>query len=54
MCFAQACAGSDGWNKDVYHAWWDVMSFAVLVIVDRTVETWGSCHGMSLSEVRTP
>lgn len=33
-------------------AWLDVMSFAILVVVERTVESWTSSHGMSLTEVR--
>lgn len=49
----QACAGTEGWSKDADEAWGAVMSFAILVVVERTVESWGSCHGMSLSEVRT-
>lgn len=47
----QSCAGSEGWTKPVANAWWDVMSFAILAVVERTVESWGSSHGMSLSEV---
>lgn len=48
----QACAGEGVWTPDVAGAWRDVMSFAILAVVERTVESWGSTHGTSLSEVQ--
>lgn len=39
------------WTTPVAAAWKDVMSFAMLVVVERTVESWGSTHGTSLSDV---
>ncbi|CAM9943897.1 unnamed protein product [Ectocarpus sp. 4 AP-2014] len=47
----EACAGEGVWTPDVAGAWRDVMSFAILAVVERTVESWGSTHGTSLSEM---
>ena len=48
----QSCAGEGVWTAAVAEAWGQVMSFAIMVVVERTVESWGSTHGTSLSEVK--
>ena len=39
------------WTPPVADAWAQVLSFAMMVVVERTVESWCSTHGTSLSEV---
>ena len=39
------------WTSSVAEAWRDVLSFAMLAVVERTVESWGNSNGSSLSEV---
>eukprot|EP00903_Cladosiphon_okamuranus_P006268 g6151.t1 len=47
----EACAGEGMWTSSVAGAWRDVLSFAMLAVVERTVESWGNSHGSSLSEL---